>query len=476
MKPVRGHGNAILAICLLTAGCDLAPHYREPVTAIPVSYVESQQWGRAVPGDALPRGDWWSIYNDPVLDSLEKRIDTANPNLAAELATLDQARALAAEAEAGLFPDVGIGGHISANRQSNRRPLRGRDQPNQYLDNAIDTQATYEIDFWDKTANAVKAGEASAVATEADLETLRLSIHAELAIDYFNLRGLDALTALLARTVDTYQQALTLTQNRFAGRIASGMDVSRAATQLADARAQLSDISARRAVAVHAIAVLVGLPPAEMAIAPAPVLVRVPKLDAGAPAALLQRRPDIASAERLVAASNAEIGVTRAAFYPNISLNAVVGLQDTGFNMFNLPDSYWSVGPGLTLPLFEGGLRHAEVNAAVASYRQAVASYKATVLDAFSDVEDQLALLRWLGDEQLHEDDAVVSAKQTLNMAMNLYRDGVTSFLDVVTAQTAELLAERNAVDIRTRRVTASVALIRAMGGGWQRSDLTKPH
>ncbi len=471
MIPVRGQFIAMLAICALTAGCDLAPHYHEPVTAIPVSYAEAQGWARAVPADALPRGAWWSIYHDPVLDSLERRIDSANPDLAAELATLDQARALAAEAEAGLFPDIGIGGHISANRQSNRRPLRGRDQPNQYLDNAIDTQATYEIDFWDKAANAVKAGNAAAAATAADVETLRLSLHAELATDYFNLRGLDALAALLDRTVDTYQQALTLTQNRFAGRIASGMDVSRAATQLSDARAQRSDIAARRALAVHAIAVLVGVPPAAFAIAPAPVLVRVPQLDAGAPATLLQRRADIASAERLVAASNAEIGVTRAAFYPNISLNAVVGLQDTGFNMFNLPDSFWSVGPGLTLPLFEGGLRHAEVNAAVASYRQAVAAYKATVLDAFSDVEDQLALLRWLGDEQRNEDAAVASAKQTLTMAMNLYRDGATTFLDVVTAQTAELLAERNALDIRTRRVVASVTLIRAMGGGWQRGD-----
>jgi NodT family efflux transporter outer membrane factor (OMF) lipoprotein len=469
-----GHGVAILVTCLLTAGCDLAPHYRELVMAIPVSYAESRAWVPAKPADALPRGAWWSIYQDPILDSLEQRVDTSNPNLAAEAAILDQARALAAEAEAGLFPDFGIGGHISTNRQSNRRPLRGRDQPNQYLDNAVDAQATYEIDFWDKVANAIKAGKDSAVATAADLETLRLSLHAELATAYFNLRGLDALTALLARTVDTYKQALILTQNRFAGRIASGMDVSRAAAQLDDAEAQLSDIAARRAVSAHAIAVLVGVPPAELTIAPQPGLMRVPLVDAGAPATLLQRRPDIASAERLVAAANAEIGVARAAFYPNISLNAIVGLQDTGFNMFNLPDSFWSVGPGLTLPLFEGGLRHAEENAAVAAYRQAVAAYKSTVLEAFADVEDQLALLHWLGNEQRQEDDAVANAKQTLNMAMNLYRDGATTFLDVVTAQTAELSAERNALDIRTRRVAASVALIRSLGGGWQRSDLPK--
>jgi NodT family efflux transporter outer membrane factor (OMF) lipoprotein len=299
-----------------------------------------------------------------------------------------------------------------------------------------------------------------------------LSLHAELASDYFTLRGLDAQADLLARTVGTYQQALTLTKNRFAGHIASDIDVARAATQLDDARAQASDIQARRALAVHAIAVLIGEPPASLSIAPAAGPVVVPVLDAGVPATLLQRRPDVAAAERQVEAANAQIGVARAAFYPNISLNGIVGLQDTGFDMFTLPDSFWSIGPGLTLPIFEGGLLRAQENAAFAVYRHTVASYKATVLDAFGEVEDQLALLHWLGDEQREEDAAAVDAGRTLFGALTLYKDGATSFLDVVTAQTAELQAERNALDIRTRRVNASVALIRALGGGWATSDL----
>ncbi len=462
MKPFR----LTLAAGLLVAGCDLAPAYHVPVVATPVAYEETARWHQAAPADALPRGAWWRIYQDHILDGLEGRVDSANPDLKAAAATYDQARALAAEAAAGLLPDLGLGAQVSANRQSARRPLRSPHQPNQYLDNSIDTQASYEIDIWHKVANEVKAGRAAAASTAADLETTRLSLHAQLASEYFTLRGLDAQADLLARTVAPYGQALTLTQNRFAGHIASGIDVARAATQLDDARAQAADIQARRALSEHAIALLVGVPPSSLPIAPVAVPIVVPVLNAGLPAALLQRRPDVASAERQVAAANAQIGVARAAFYPNISINLVVGLQDTGFNLFNLPDSFWSVGPGLTLPLFEGGLRHAEENAAVAVYRRTVASYRATVLNAFGEVEDQLALLHWLGEEQQAEDAAARDASNTLDMSMTLYKDGATSFLDVVTAQTAALQAERNALNIRTRRVNASVGLIRALGGG----------
>jgi NodT family efflux transporter outer membrane factor (OMF) lipoprotein len=467
-------GKIALAASVLLTGCDLAPPYHVPVVTKPASYAEAAPWHRAAPADALPRGAWWRVYHDATLDALEARMDQANPDLVAAAAVYDQARALAAEAAAGLYPSIGLDSHISANRQSARRPLRSPHQPNQYMDNAIDTQATYEIDFWHKVANAVKAGKAAAISSAANLETLRLSLHAELATDYFALRGLDAQADLLRRTVDAYRQALTLTQNRFAGKIASGMDVSRAATQLDDAEAQAADVGGQRALSAHAIAVLVGVPPSDLAIPPALVAANVPEIAPGLPASLLQRRPDIAAAERDVAAANTEIGVTRAAFYPNISLNLAVGLQDTGFNMFNLPDSFWSVGPGLTLPLFEGGLRHAEENAAVAVYRRTVAGYKSTVLQAFRDVEDQLALLHWLGEEQHDEQAGVADAGRTLNTALALYKDGATNFLDVVTAQTAELQAERSALDIATRRLTASVALIRALGGGWTDADLPK--
>jgi NodT family efflux transporter outer membrane factor (OMF) lipoprotein len=458
-----------LAPALALTGCDRAPKYHSPVITVPASYAESASWTEARPADTVPRGAWWRIYGDPTLDALEPRVDSANPDLQAQAAIHDQARALLAEAQSGIFPQLQLGGQINTDRQSDRRPLRGADEPNQYLDNAIDTQATYEVDIWRRVANAVKAGRAAAAASAANLETLRLSLHAELASNYFTLRGLDAEANLYADTVTAYRHALTLTQNRFAGKIASAMDVSRAAAQLDDAQAQATDIAARRALVAHAIAILVGVAPASLPISPAMFDVPVPPTDAGVPATLLQRRPDIAAAEREVAAANAEIGVVRAAFYPNISLNLALGIQDTGFNLFSARNSFWSVGPGLTLPLFEGGLRRAEEQAAFAVYRRVVANYRATVLNAFRDVEDQLALLHWLGEEGAHEEQAVAAARQTVTMSMALYKDGATNFLDVVTAQTAELQAERAALDIRTRRLEASVALIRALGGGWQR-------
>jgi NodT family efflux transporter outer membrane factor (OMF) lipoprotein len=458
---------ACVSICAVVAGCDLAPKYHSPVVASPASYAEAAHWQKATPLDTAPRGDWWRVYDDAALNKLEAKVDVANPDIAAATAIYDQARAMVAEARAGLYPQLSLGGHISTNRQSARRPLRSEHQPNQYLDNAVDTEASYEFDIWDRIANAVKAGRGGVAANQANPATLQLSLHAELASDYFTLRGFDAEAALYVNTVQAYRQALSLTQNRFAGKIASGMDVSRAAAQLADAEAQATDITARRALAAHAIAVLVGLPPSALPIPPAVIDTKVPPTGAGMPATLLQRRPDIAAAERSVAAANAEIGVVRAAFYPNISLNLILGFQDTGFNMFNLPDSFWSVGPGVTLPLFEGGLRTAEENAAAAVYRRTVAEYRSTVLDAFRDVEDQLALLHWLGDERAQEDEAVRQAGKTLTISLALYKDGATNFLDVVTAQTAELQAERAALEIRTRQIEASVGLIRALGGGW---------
>jgi NodT family efflux transporter outer membrane factor (OMF) lipoprotein len=470
------NARAFLAAALAAAlgGCELAPHYKVPVVVTPVSYKEAASWTRGTPLDSYPRGDWWRMYGDPTLDRLEAEVETGNPTLAAAAAAFQRARALVGTAEAGLYPQLIAGGHIAEDRQSDRRPTRSPHQPNQYLDNAIDLQATYEIDFWHRIADSIRASRAAAQATAADLETERLSLHAELADDYMMLRGLDAETNLLQGTVAAYHAALELTQNRFAGKIASGMDVARATTQLATASAQLDDIRSRRAVIEHAIGLLAGQPPALFSLPPASGPVAVPEVSPGIPAALLQRRPDIASAERQMAAANAEIGVTRAAFYPNISLNAVLGLADTGFDLFTLRDSFWSLGPGVALPLFEGGLRHAELAAALAAWRITVAEYRGTVLDAFTEVEDQLSLLHWLGEEQTSEDAAVQASRQTLDMAMNLYREGASSYLEVVTAQTAELDAERAALALHTRRLQASVALIRALGGGWSRGDLPR--
>ena len=336
-------------------------------------------------------------------------------------------------------------------------------------------QANYELDFCEQVSNAIRSGRDLAQATAADLENTRLLLHADLADDYVELRGFDAEIAVLRSNTAAYQRAVTLTQNRFQGKISPLLDVTRAQTQLDTAQAQLTDVQSRRALVEHAIAVLVGLPPAELSLPPENWRLKMPNLAPGLPSTLLERRPDIASAERQVAAANATIGVTRAAFYPTISLNLIYGFMDSGFNLFTLPDDFWAVGPGLVLPLFEGGLRRAEVGAAIGAYKLAVANYRATVLAAFQDVEDNLALIRLLGQEQKQQDAAVAAAQQTLAMSLNLYRDGAINFLDVVVAQTAALQAEETATDLRTRHLQASIGLIRALGGGWSRQDLPAP-
>lgn len=462
------HTHAIVLLgCCLVAGCDLAPHYHVPLTTVPAHFKEASMFQPASPADGAPRGDWWTGFGDSTLDGLEAQVDTANPTLAASLAILQQARAFAAEAQAGLYPTLSIAGHINTDRQSNRRPTRGLGQPNQYLDNGIGAQADYEIDLWDKVANAIRSGRAAAQATAADLENTRLSLHAELANDYINLRGLDAQAHVLQDAAIAYRRAVEVTQNRFAGKISSGIDVERAKNQLQAAEASLTDILAKRALVEHAIAVLVGKQPSELSLPPTRWTLEMPNVSPGLPSTLLERRPDVASAERQMAAANATIGVARAAFYPTLSLNILYGLQDTGFNLFSLPNDFWAIGPGLTMPLFEGGLRTAEEDAAIAQYRLAVAQYRGTVLGAFQDVEDALSQIRILADEAAQEQLAVEAAQRTTAMTMALYKDGATSYLEVVVAQTAELQSEETATGLRTRRVQADLDLIRALGGGW---------
>ncbi len=459
-----------LAVAL--AGCDLAPPYQAPVIAIPASYKEYGPWRQAHPDDEQPRGAWWEGYHDQTLDQLEAQVDPANPDLAAALAVYDQARAFAREAEAGLFPQVGVGGDFSANKQSSHRPLRSPNQPNYFGANTIGGEAGYEVDLWGRIRNSAAAGKALAQASAADLETLRLSLHAELANDYLGLRGLDAELKLLTDTVAAYQIALTLVKNRFQGDIASGIDVAQAETQLSSAMAEKSDVASRRALLEHAIASLVGQPASAFSIAEAVVPLPQPGVPENVPSTLLERRPDIASAERHVAAANRLIGVAEAAFYPSLSLGVLGGTQDTKLNLFSLPNSFWSVGPAISLPLFEGGLRHAELAGTKAAFDQASAQYKSTVLAAFQEVEDELALLHWLQLATHDQDAAAAAAERTVNLSLTLYRDGAENYLQVVIAQTEALVAERAALSLRTRRLQASVSLIRALGGGWSIEDL----
>ena len=456
------------------AGCSFAPDYKPPSGAMPVAYKEAGPWAVAQPADDRPRRDWWTDFDDETLNGLEGQIDTENPDLAASVARYDQARAYVSQVDASVMPTVDLSGSATQNRQSAKRPLRSPNQPNQYGANTIGLQASYEIDFWGQIRNAVAAGEATAQARGADMETVRLSLHAELANDYVALRGLDAEMKLLTDTEQAYAKAQQLTQDRHDAKVASGIDVSRSESQLESARALESDVRGQRAVLEHAIASLVGKPASDFSIAPAVVRLPVPAEPTGLPASLLQRRPDIASDERKVAAANADIGVAKAAFYPNISLNLTGGFQNTGsgFGLLSAPYSFWSVGPSLALPLFEGGLRHAVEAGAYAARDEAASNYRSTVLAAFQEVEDNLALLHHLGQETQDETQAVTAAEHTADLSLTLYHDGAASYLDVVVAQTDALQAERTLLDLNTRRLQADIRLIRAVGGGWSTADL----
>ncbi|HKU00632.1 MAG TPA: efflux transporter outer membrane subunit [Paraburkholderia sp.] len=458
---------------MLLNACSFAPTYHAPATAIPTHFKEAGDWQLARPSDQLPRDGWWKVFKDPVLDQLEPQVAKANPNIAAALARHDEADALTAQARSALLPTIGMDAQVDRERQSALRPLRSAGQPNVYDSNTLDVGIGYDLDLWGKVRNEVKAGEASSVASEADLASLQLSLQAKLATTWFNLLGLDQQSKLLTDTIATYRRALELTESRQRGGIASSLDVSRAQNQLAAAQASWDDVSARRALYEHAIATLVGVPASEFNVAPDTIRPHLPNLPAGLPSALLQRRPDIAAAERRVAAANAQIGVAKAAFYPDLSLGLDGGFQSDTFSPWiAAPNEMWSIGPELMMTIFDGGRREAIVRGARAKLAENGADYKATVLNAFQQVEDNLALLHHLGDEAQREDEALTAAQRTLMLSMSQYRDGVVNYLDVVTAQTTELSTQIASLELDTRRLDATVGLIQAIGGGWSARQL----
>jgi NodT family efflux transporter outer membrane factor (OMF) lipoprotein len=462
-----------MAIMLATlGGCSLAPAYRTPaLPPMPANFKEGDTaWKVAAPADETSHGNWWAVYRDDTLSRLETRLDADNPGLAAALARYDAARAFESQFSAGLFPQLDAEANPLRARQSNNRPLRGSNQPNEYDSDTVGVGASYDLDLWGRIRNEVDAGHALAQAAQADLASAKLSLEAQLAGDYVRLRGYDIQVRILQDALNAYQHALVLTQNRHSGGVASGLDVSRAQAQLDDAQAQVTDVLAQRALSEHAIAALVGEPASSFSIAPEQDQLEVPLTPVGVPSTLLERRPDIAAAERRVFAANAGIGVARAAFFPDISLQGSYGFQDTGMNnLLAIGNRFWALGPLATLNLFDAGLRRAELREAHARFAQTSADYRQTVLTAFREVEDDLALLQQLGMEARQEDQAFAAAQQTLNIATNRYREGIVNYLDVVVAQTAALSAQRNAETIRTRRLQASVDLIRAIGGGWAR-------
>ncbi len=455
------------------SGCQLAPAYHVPTVAVPASYKEDGPWRSATPSDELSRGAWWLRYKDPSLTALEAKLDEANPDIAIAAARFAEARALAAEANAGRYPTLGAGAQVTHDRQSDTRPLRSPAQPAEYRDYAVGGVLSYELDLWGRVRDLVAIGRASAQASAGDLESVRLSLHAELAVNYFNLCSLDAELQLLKDTQTAYQRALELTRSRHTGGAASGLDVARAETQLDSTAAQITDATARRALTEHAIARLVGEPPSTFSVAFSGQLVAVPRIPASVPSTLLERRPDISAVERRVAAANAGIGVARAGYFPRITLTARGGFESTGStDWLTAPNRYWMIGPQMLLSVFDAGVHRAEVQRAKSVLDESSARYRGTVLSAFQEVEDNLSLLDLTKTEYSQQSDAAAAALHALDLANNRYLNGAVDYLEVVVSQTAALQAKRVLLALQARELVASVGLIRSLGGGWKTIDL----
>lgn len=469
----------VLAVLLGAAalgGCSFAPPYKPPVVPAPPAYKEAGPWQPAQPAaaSAAPT-DWWSMFGDAQLGALEAKIASDNPTLAGALGRYDQARAYLRQAKAGFFPEINAGASFDRNRQSDNRPLRGQVQPDYYSAATVSGDFSYELDLWGRVRNSVRAGKARAEASADDAAALKLSLESELATTYFALRGYDQQIKLLAATIDAYAQADAITKHRFEGGIANALDAGRSGAQLAEGQAQLEDVKAARALAEHAIASLIGTPASAFSIAPSEAEIVLPGVPALVPSTLLERRPDVAAAERRMAAANAGIGVAKAAFFPAISLGGQGGFQNTGVpGLLTAPNTFWSIGPSTVLNLFDGGRRRAQVAAARALWTQATADYRGQVLSAFQEVEDNLSQLHYLGTEAEAENRAVEQAAIAEQTAVNRYTKGAVNYLDVVTAQTVALRVRRTAIELRTRQLQASVKLTRATGGGWQAGQTLK--
>jgi NodT family efflux transporter outer membrane factor (OMF) lipoprotein len=437
----------------------------------PERYREAADWKIAQPQDAAPRGSWWTLYNDAELTALEERIRGSNLTLKAAFARLEYAREQYRVARADLFPSLTGDPYATRERFSSNAPKELPGYPTLLNDFLVGADFSYEIDLWGRVRNEVAAARANRQATAADLASIELSLRAQLAEDYFNLRAADAQVALLDRTVEDYKKTLGLVTNLFKGGAAALADVAQAQAQFDNALTQSADVRLQRAQAEHAIAVLVGENPSMFTLTanPLPAGIVPPPIDPGLPSTLLERRPDIAEAERRVAGANAQIGVARAAYFPRFTLAAAGGFESTRTsNLFNVPSRFWSVGPQVSLPIFEGGRLVAQTAQAKAAYEEQVADYRNTVLTAYQDVEDNLAALRLLQAESETDAEAVKATGTALQQAEDRYKAGIVTFLEVATAETAALQAQITAVNIQSRRMSASVLLIKALGGGWQ--------
>jgi NodT family efflux transporter outer membrane factor (OMF) lipoprotein len=481
--------TAALALALLSAGCMVGPNYKRPAAAAPpafkeqppVNYKEAEAagWKQSQPGDAYSKGRWWELYNDPALNALEEQVSVSNQNVLQAEAQYREAKALVSVARAALFPTVtttpaitaaGTGGGAAAG--ANGVTTTGGSSSSRNSFNLPVTVA-WEPDLWGNIRRGVTAASATAQSMAANVANARLLYQSELAQDYFGLHGLDGEEALLTRTEASYKEYLTLTQNRFTGGVASDLDVAQAESQLYGVQSQLVDLGVQRAAFEHGIAILIGKAPAEVTIAPAESNVPPPPIPIGVPSELLERRPDIANEERQVAAANEQIGIAMAAFYPNLTLTGSAGFQSSSLaSWFTWPSRFWSVGPQLAETLFEAGRRRAVIAEERAAYDATVAGYRQTVLTAMQQVEDNLAALRILEEEADKVQQTVQAANRALEVSTAQYKAGTVNYLTVITAQATLLNAEVTAVSVLTRRLTASVILIQALGGGWNVSQL----
>jgi NodT family efflux transporter outer membrane factor (OMF) lipoprotein len=479
------HASCLLptSFCLLffAGACTVGPKYTRPTVVTPPAYKElapgaagvQGEWKPSQPQEQALRGKWWEIFGDPQLNGLEERVEVSNQNLKIVEAQFRQARDQIRINRSSLYPTVSAGPNITGEQLSKNAPNAGPRYGQMQGDFELPFDLSYEVDAWGRIHRAVEAARESAQASAADLETARLSIHAELAADYFALRGLDAQKSLLDSTVVAYQKALTLTQNRYTGGLAAGAEVAQAETQLETTQAQDIDVGVQRAQFEHAIAALVGQPASTFSIPASPLDIIPPKIPAGIPSDLLQRRPDVAAAERRVAAANAQIGFAQTAYYPVLTLSAAGGLEGSGItNWLAWPSRFFALGPTLFETLYDAGLRHSVTDQAWAAYDANVAAYRQSLLTAFQEVEDNLAALRILEQEGAKQETAVKSAERSLALSTNRYKGGLVTYLEVITAQSIALSNERTAVDILTRRVNSSVLLIKGLGGGWNASSL----
>jgi NodT family efflux transporter outer membrane factor (OMF) lipoprotein len=474
-------GLPVVAGLLALASCTVGPKYSKPPVPMtpafkeppPANFKGSGNWKPAQPDDSTLRGKWWEIFNDPELNALEEQLDPSNLDLKVAEARFRQARAAVRFNRAAQYPTISTAPFINSVRNSAHRPFFVNPNHAPTGDFNLPIDLSYEVDLWGRVRRTVSASREEAQASAGDLATLSLSLHSELAVDYFELHTADAQQQILNNTVKAYTDAVRLTTNRYQGGVANRLEVAQAQTQLDTTTAQATDVAVLRSEFEHAIAILLGRPPALFSLPVEPLKASPPAIPVGVPSMLLERRPDIASAERRVAEANDQIGIARAAYFPTITLGASAGLEgNSALNWFTWPSRFWSVGPSAAETLFDAGRRRATMENAAANYDATVATYRQTTLSAFQQVEDNLAALRVLETEAAQQREAVLSSQNWLALSMNRYKGGVDTYLQVITSQTVNLTDQQTEIDIMRRRMDASVLLVKALGGGWNLSNL----